>query len=77
MKRRLDTNACIDVLPFDDECAKVAGGINAALLNDGTPVGITDVWIAATGLRHGWTVVTSNRRDFERIKGLELENWRI
>ena len=56
--------------------ARIAGRLNAELLNNGTPVSITDVWIAATGLRHGWTVVTSNVRDFARIKGLRLENWR-
>ncbi len=68
--------SCLQILLFDSECARIAGQINADLLNRGTPVSITDVWIAATGLRHGWTVVTSNIRDFARIEGLVLENWR-
>lgn len=37
---------------------------------------ITDIFIAATGVRHGWTVVTNNSRDFSRIHGLVLEDWR-
>ena len=68
--------SCLQVLPFDSECARIAGEINAGLLNNGTPISITDVWIGATGLRHGWTMVTSNKRDFSRIEGLTLENWR-
>jgi tRNA(fMet)-specific endonuclease VapC len=46
------------------------------LLNQGTPISITDVFIAATGLRHKWTVVTNNTKDFRRIAGLALEDWR-
>jgi tRNA(fMet)-specific endonuclease VapC len=64
------------ILPFDSECARIAASINAGLLNQGTPVSITDVFIAATGLRHQWTVVTNNTKDFRRIDGLVLEDWR-
>ena len=64
------------ILPFDSECARIAASINAGLLNQGTPVSITDVFIAATGLRHQWTVVTNNTKDFRRIDDLVLEDWR-
>ena len=66
----------VQILHFDSASARIAAGINAALLNQGTPVSITDVFIAATGLRHQWTVVTNNTKDFRRIKGLSLEDWR-
>lgn len=68
--------AAVQRLPFDSECARSAARINAELLNHGTPVSITDVFIAASGLRHGWAVVTNNIRDFQRIDGLVLEDWR-
>jgi tRNA(fMet)-specific endonuclease VapC len=68
--------SCLRTLPFDTECARLAARINAGLLNMGTPVSITDVFIGATGLRHDWTVVTNNTRDFSRIEGLSLKNWR-
>lgn len=68
--------ASLQVLPFDSECARTAARLNAALLNRGTPVSITDVFIAATGLRHQWTVVTNNTKDFLNIDGLTLEDWR-
>lgn len=68
--------SCLTILVFDSECARIAARLNATLLNKGTPVSITDIFIGATGLRNGWTVVTNNTRDFSRIEGLSLENWR-
>ena len=68
--------AALQILSFDSASARLAAGINAGLLNQGTPVSITDAFIAATGLRHQWTVVTNNTKDFRRIDGLTLEDWR-
>lgn len=68
--------SAIQSLPFDRDCARIAGEINARLLNRGTPVGILDVLIAATCLRYDGTLVTNNTRDFEKIGGLTLEDWR-
>jgi len=68
--------AALQILSFDSASARLAAGINAGLLNQGTPVSITDAFIAATGLRHQWTVVTNNTKDFRRIDGLSLEDWR-
>lgn len=68
--------ASLQVLPFDSECARIAAHLNAGLLNRGTPVSITDVFIAATGLRHQSTTVTNNTKDFLKIEGLTLEVWR-
>jgi tRNA(fMet)-specific endonuclease VapC len=66
----------LQVLPFDSACARIATRLNAGLLNQGTPVSITDVLIAATGIRHQRTVVTNNTKDFRRIEGVTLEDWR-
>jgi tRNA(fMet)-specific endonuclease VapC len=66
----------LQILPFDSACTRIAARINAELLNRGTPISITDVFIAATGLRHRWAVVTNNTKNFRRIDGLTLEEWR-
>lgn len=66
----------LQILPFDSECARIAAELNAGLLNAGKPRNITDVFIAATAIRHGLTVVTSNTKDFSDLPGLDLENWR-
>jgi len=68
--------ATLQILPFDSDCARIAARISADLLNHGTPVSITDVFIAATGLRHKMSVVTNNTKDFRRISKLTLEDWR-
>ena len=41
----------------------------------GTPIGANDLWIACHALAQGCTLVTNNLREFERVRGLPLENW--
>jgi tRNA(fMet)-specific endonuclease VapC len=43
----------------------------------GTPIGPNDMLIAAQGLAHNLVVVTDNVREFRRVRGLKVENWRI
>ncbi len=38
-------------------------------------IGRTDLRIAATVLQHGATVVTRNSHDFQRVPGLQIEDW--
>lgn len=62
-------------LPFDDECAAHYGRIRDELERAGTPIGPNDLVIAATALAHHLVLVTDNTREFERVVGLQLENW--
>jgi len=66
----------ITILPFEDADAKAAGAIRAALQKQGQPIGAYDVLIAGCGLARGLVVVTSNLGEFQRISGLQVENWR-
>jgi tRNA(fMet)-specific endonuclease VapC len=65
----------VDVLPFETEDARHAGDIRAYLEVRGTPIGPYDVLIAAQARRRGATLVTANRRKFERVPGLIVVNW--
>lgn len=65
----------IAVLPFEDTAAVEYGDIRAGLEKKGTPIGPNDMLIAAHARALGLTVVTNNTKEFERIPGLELENW--
>jgi tRNA(fMet)-specific endonuclease VapC len=65
----------IDVLPFDAEDATHAGDIRAHLERKGTPIGPYDCLIAAQARRRGATLVTANRREFERVPGLMVVDW--
>jgi tRNA(fMet)-specific endonuclease VapC len=64
------------LLPFDEVDAEQAGQIRSILKTQGQPIGAYDVLIAATALRHQLVMVTANQREFERIPGLQIENWR-
>ncbi|WP_246999615.1 PIN domain-containing protein [Halosolutus gelatinilyticus] len=59
-------------VPFDRECATVAGEINATLRRDGAPIEDADVMIAATARVHDVPVVTNTVDHFERVDGLEI-----
>lgn len=64
------------ILPFSTEEAEQAAQIRADLKAQGRPIGPYDVLIAATALRHHLIMVTSNQREFERVPGLSIDNWR-
>jgi tRNA(fMet)-specific endonuclease VapC len=68
--------ASINTLDFGHAEAKTAGAIRAALRRQGKPIGAYDVLIAATALVHGLVLVTSNTKEFIRVNGLHLEDWR-
>jgi tRNA(fMet)-specific endonuclease VapC len=64
-------------LPFEDETALLAGQIRASLAGTGTPIGSYDLQIAAIALANNLTLVTHNMREFERIEGLQIEDWEV
>lgn len=45
------------------------------LKDSGTPIGANDLWIACHGLAENAILVTHNTREFQRVKGLKLEDW--
>jgi tRNA(fMet)-specific endonuclease VapC len=65
----------MDLLDFDDEDARTAGQVRAALERSGTPIGAYDLLIAGQALRRGLTVVTANTAEFARVAGLGWEDW--
>jgi tRNA(fMet)-specific endonuclease VapC len=67
--------AAVRVLPFDDHAARRFGALKAALERSGTGVSDLDLQIASMALQHDAPLVTHNRRHFERIVGLTIEDW--
>ena len=65
----------IEILPFEDEDAQLAGEIRAALEKSGRPIGAYDVLIAGQALQRGATLVTANVTEVARVAGLVWENW--
>ncbi len=63
------------LLPVDLTCARAHARIWAELRQAGTMIGPHDLWLAATCVAHGLTMVTGNVREFERVPGLTVEVW--
>ena len=64
-----------DIVPFDDAASEIYGKIRAKLELKGKSIGPNDLFIAATVLSRGGILVTNNVKEFERIEGLQIENW--
>ena len=65
----------VGLLPFEGEDARISGEIRAAMEALGRPIGEYDLLIAGQALRHEMILVTSNGREFRRIKNLEWKDW--
>ncbi len=67
--------APLETLPFDDDDARAAGAVRAALEQAGTPIGAYDTLLAGQALRRGLMLVTANIAEFARVRGLSWQNW--
>ncbi len=65
----------VNIVPFDEGDAAVAGDLRAALETVGTPIGLYDLLIAAQALRSRTTLVTANVSEFARVRGLLWQDW--
>jgi len=67
--------ARLDILAFDEKAAGHYGDIRAELERKGTPIGPYDLMIPGHARSEGLVLVTNNRREFDRVSGLRVENW--
>ncbi len=67
----------VSILPFERDAALEYGKIRADLRRKGTPIGTMDMLIAAHAKSEHLIVVTHNTREFERVEGLQLDDWYI
>lgn len=61
---------------FDSRAAVVYGRLRVSLESRGQQIGPYDMMIAAHALSLDLTLVTDNVREFGRVQGLRIENWR-
>ena len=64
------------VLPFGRSAVSDYGEIRAALERAGTSIGPLDLLIAAHALSLDATLVTSDVKEFRRVKGLKVRAWK-
>ena len=65
----------VAVLAFPDDAAMHYAQIRADLKKRGQMIGANDLFIAAHARSLGLRLVTNNVAEFNRVKGLTLENW--
>jgi tRNA(fMet)-specific endonuclease VapC len=62
-------------LALEQDDAKAAGKVRAEMEAAGRPMGAYDYLIAGQALARNLTLVTSNTREFRRVRGLSLVDW--
>ena len=73
LRSHLENYRQIPVLDFDD----VAAGVYEELRRARIRVGTMDLKIAAIVMSLDGTLLSRNRRDFEKVPGLKMEDWTI
>lgn len=63
------------VLPLTQGAANIAAEIYAELRKSGQPIDDIDLLIAGTAIANGLVMVTHNRKHFDHIPQLEIEDW--
>ena len=64
-----------EILSFDEKDSFIYGTIRAELERTGFPIGAMDLLIASQAISRELTLVTNNTYEFQRVKGLRIENW--
>jgi tRNA(fMet)-specific endonuclease VapC len=67
--------ALLEVIPLDAKAAREAGEIHGQLLRKGMRIGSYDVLNAGLARSRKLTIATNNLREYERVKGLVVEQW--
>ena len=65
----------LETLPFGEDAAQAYGKIRFVLEKAGRAIGAMDLLIAAHALSLSATLVTHNRKEFQRVPGLKVEDW--
>ena len=65
------------VLDFSAQDARAAGEIRIDLERRGKRIGEYDTLVAGQALARNLVLVTAHGRDFNRVKGLVVEDWSV
>jgi tRNA(fMet)-specific endonuclease VapC len=65
-----------EILDFSYNAASFYGRIRKELKDKGQPISDMDMLIAAVAMANELSIVTNNEKEFRRISGLKVENWK-
>lgn len=74
-QRAIEVCGLLKIEDWTADDAFAAAQLRADLRARGQTIGGFDALIAGQALARGWTLVTSNVREFDRIEGLAVEGW--
>lgn len=64
-----------EIIPFVDMATYVYAEIRSSTENVGINIGPNDLFIASIVKFHEGVLVTNNVKEFERVDGLQIDNW--
>jgi len=67
----------IPILVFDKHCGETFASLKATLRKQGKTIADMDLMIASICMANDLILVTNNTKHFQRIKGLNIENWNL
>ena len=70
-----EITSMVNIISFGRTEAKSAAAIRVKLEKKGIPIGPYDILIAASAMANNLTLATHNKKEFERIEGLKIEDW--
>jgi hypothetical protein len=62
----------LECFPLTAAIARSAGKLKSEWARKGRTLSLADMIVAATALEHGSVLMTGNRKDFQRVRGLEI-----
>ena len=65
----------LNVVDLDHGAAQEAAVIRAELERKGTTIGPYDLLIAGVARSRNMTLITNNRKEFDRVDGLHVDSW--
>ena len=65
----------LSILPFDKNSAYISGKLSAQKEIRSKPIGQNDIFIAAVAINYKLRLVTRNKKHFDSIENIEIEEW--
>lgn len=66
----------LEIASWTFEDGGATARLRMALRRTGRTIGVADAFIAGQALNRGWTVVSANLREFGRVPGLNVTDWK-
>src|SRR5437879_2343643 len=67
----------LPALPLPESATESYRTLRTELESKGEMIGNNDLWIAAHALAAKLILVTNNEKEFQRVRGLKLQNWAV